>query len=80
MLNINYFYISNPQQAKTMSSNMSAIIKSADTDVFASILAKKFHLEFQAREDREKRREDVLLAMLKSGIKGKSLILDNSKK
>lgn len=61
-------------------SNMSAIIRSIDTDVFASTLAKKFHLEFQAKEEREKRREDVLRAMLKLGIKGKSLILDNSKK
>jgi hypothetical protein len=61
-------------------SNISSTVKSVDTDVFASILAKKFYLEFQAKEEREKRREDVLLAMLKSGIKGKSLILDNSKK
>ena len=60
--------------------NISAIIRSVDTDVFASILAKKFYLEFQAKEEREKRRDDVLLAKLKSGIKGKSLILDNSKK
>lgn len=61
-------------------SNMSAIIRSIDTDVFASILAKKFYLEFQAKEEREKRREDVLRATIKSGIKGKGLILDNSKK
>ncbi|MCU0469030.1 MAG: hypothetical protein MUF58_10535 [Arcicella sp.] len=61
-------------------SKITSTLKTIDTDEFTSILAKRFYLEFKAKENREKRRDDVLLAMLKSGTKGRDIILNNSKK